>query len=128
MESIVGQRVFFKRNALHGLQSYWCNRWDELSLREILSRSYTPRYHVESEYLNGFYIKLRHIDFLWFRGIFSVGRHLKSGVYYRDPIHLSLKGLGPRQLVFPLVLVEHTDHLFLLGDWTRLSIERQELG
>jgi len=104
---------------MHRLRDYWCNRWDELALRELLSRNYIPRYFVETEYLDGFYIKLKYIDFLWFRGLFSVGRHLKSGVYYQDPIHLSFKGLGPRQLVFPLVLVNHLDKLALLGDWTR---------
>ncbi|MEM7335451.1 MAG: hypothetical protein AAF490_25455 [Chloroflexota bacterium] len=122
MKCIIDQRVFFKRQALARLQEYWCNRWDELILRETLSKNYTPRYFVESEHLDGLYIKLRGIDFLWFRGLFSVGKHLKSGVYYRDPVHLSLKGLGPRQIVFPFVLVEHLEQLALLGDWTRYQL------
>ncbi len=114
-----GARVFFKRKALKLLRSYWCHRWDNLELRDQLSLTYEPKYHVEWEHMGGFYLRLRRLDFLWYRGLFTVGRHLSSGRYYRDPVHLPLTGLGPREMVFPLSLLDHLSQLTLLGNWVR---------
>ena len=115
-------RVFFKRKALKLLRSYWCQRWDNAELRSQLSLTYEPKYYIESEHMNGFYVKLRRLDFLWYRGLFSIGRHLPSGRYYRDPVHLPLSGLGPREMVFPGSLLDHLDRLTLLGNWVRYQM------
>ncbi len=122
MKDLTGRRVFFKRKALLTLTGYWCKRWDNLELRGLLSRPYEPRFHVDQQFLEGYYVSLKRISFLWYRGLFSVGRHLQSGRYYRDPIHLSVKNLGPRELVFPRSLVGSLATLALLGDWTRYQL------
>lgn len=115
---LVGARVFLKRKALMLLRSYWCRRWDHLPLRELLSRPRMHRLHVEAEALDGQYLRLRWLDMVWFRGLFTVGRHLPSGLWYRDPIHAPLSGLGPRALVFPGAAAR-LEEVTLLGDWSR---------
>lgn len=112
-------RVFFKRKATRLLQSYWCARWDNLPLRQLLSLNYNPKYYLESEHLDGLYIKLKNLDFLWYKGLFTLGKHLPSGRYYRDPVHLPVRGLGPRECVFPATILTQLGQLTLLGDWTR---------
>ena len=119
-------RVFFRRKSLHTLREYWLKRWDDLLLRQELSLNYTPKYHIESEYLDGFYLKLNRIEYLWYKGVFSRGIHLKSGRYYRDPYHLSSKGMGPRELVFPIKILDQLNELTLIGDWTRYQLCRLE--
>ena len=122
MKPISGTRAFFKRKALRHLRSYWCHRWDNFELRRQLSLNYEPKYHIESEHMDGFYVKLVRLDFLWYRGLFSIGRHLASGRYYRDPVHLPLSGIGPREMVFPITLLNHLDRLTLLGNWVRYQM------
>ncbi len=93
-KTISGSRVFFKRKGHSTLRDYWCARWDNLELRRILSLPYEPKFHVTAEHLDGYYVELRGIPFVWYRGLFSIGRHLASGRYYRDPVHLPIRGLG----------------------------------
>ncbi len=116
------QRVFFRKKVLKILQHYWLNRWDDLGLREILSIGYNPKYYCEKEVLDGNYIKLLNSDYIWFKGVFSKGIHLKSGKYYQVPYHYSNKGMGPRELVFPIKILDQLSDLTLLGDWTRYQL------
>src|SRR5262249_18601754 len=68
---------------------------------------------------DGIFLKLTSTSLLWFRGLFAVGRHLTSGRYIQAPITDSLKGLGPRQLVFPELLLHRLDALALIGGAAR---------
>jgi hypothetical protein len=119
LRPIVGARVFFKRRGWRRLRSYWCHRWDNPSLRQVLSRHDEPKYWVAREALSGYFVVLERLEFLWFRGLFSIGRHVDSGRYVRDPVHLPLRGLGPRELVFPISLTEQLDRVTLIGGWRR---------
>jgi hypothetical protein len=111
----VGTRIFFKRKGLQLLRNYWGQRWDSPTIRQAVTRKYTPKYFVEALHLDGIFLQLKGTSLLWFRGLFSVGRHLPSRRYIQAPITDSLKGLGPRQLVFPEVLLQRLDALALVG-------------
>src|SRR5262249_35782839 len=111
----IGARVFFKRRGLQLLRNYWGQRWDSPTIRQAVTRNYTPKYFVEALHLDGIFLKLKGTSLLWFRGLFSVGRHLRSGRYIQAPVTDSLKGLGPRQLVFPELLLHQLDALALIG-------------
>jgi hypothetical protein len=119
MESLVGQRVFFKRKALSVLKGYWCQRWDNAPLRQALSLRYTPKYHVVEELLGGYYVRLRYSDLLWYRGIFSVGRHNAQGKFTQRPVNEPVRGMGPRELIFPEALQGRLADVPLLGDLKR---------
>src|SRR5262245_47450 len=111
----VGARVFFKRKGLQRLRNYWGQRWDSPTIRQAVTKQYTPRYFIEALYLDGLFLKLRGTSLLWFRGLFSLGRHLPSGKYIQAPVTDSLHGLGPRQLVFPELLLRRLEALALIG-------------
>lgn len=114
--------MFFRRKVLKLLQHYWLRRWDDLELKKLLSLTYTPKYYCQHEVLDNFYIKLANIDYVWFKGVFSKGIHLKSGRYYHEPYHFSNKGMGPRELVFPIQILDKLDDLTLIADWTRYQL------
>jgi hypothetical protein len=111
----IGARIFFKRKGLQLLRAYWGHRWDSPTIRQAVTRNYTPKYFVEALHLDGIFLKLKGTSLLWFRGLFSIGRHLPTGRYIQAPITDSLKGLGPRQLVFPEVLLQGLGALALVG-------------
>jgi hypothetical protein len=111
----IGARIFFKRRGLQLLRNYWAHRWDSPTIRQAVTKNYTPKYFVEALHLDGIFLKLTGTSLLWFRGLFSVGRHLPSGKYIQAPVTDSLKGLGPRQLVFPELLLHQLDALALIG-------------
>lgn len=115
-------RVFFRRKALKLLRNYWLNRYDDLQLRELLSKTYSPKYHAVEEVLDKNYLRLDRIDYLWYKGAFSAGVHLPSGRFYKEPYHYSNLGMGPRELVFPLRLLDQLQNLTLVGDWTRYQL------
>lgn len=115
----IGARIFFKRKGLQLLRDYWGRRWDSPTIRQAVTKTYTPKYFVEAFHLDGIFLKLRGTSLLWFRGLFSVGRHLPSGRYVQAPVTDSLKGLGPRQLVFPELLLTKLDALALIGGAAR---------
>jgi hypothetical protein len=115
-------RVFFRKKALKLLRDYWLNRYDDLQLREVLSKNYSPKYHAAEEVLDKNYLRLDRIDYLWYKGAFSAGIHLPSGRFYKEPYHYSNLGMGPRELVFPLRLLDQIQNLTLVGDWTRYQL------
>lgn len=115
-------RVFFRKKALKHLRQYWLARYDDLQLRAILSKNYIPKYHVIDETLENHYVRLERIDYLWYKGAFCVGIHLPSGRYYKEPYHFSNVGIGPRELVFPIRLLDQLNNLTLVGDWTRYQL------
>jgi len=119
---LIGERVYFKRQGLQQLRGYWAHRGDSPTIREAVTRRFTPRYWVDGLALDGLFLRLRRIDLLWYRGLFSVGRHLRSGRYIQAPIPHRLRGLGPRQLVFPMQLLERLDGLELIGGWRRYAL------
>jgi hypothetical protein len=115
------------------LRNYWGQRWDSPTIRQALTKSYTPKYFVEALHLDSLFLKIKGTSLLWFRGLFSVGRHLRSGRYIQAPITDSLKGLGPRQLVFPELLLQQLDALALIGGAGRYrygsgGVDRLESG
>jgi hypothetical protein len=111
----LGTRVFFKRKGLQRLRDYWGRRWDSPTIRQAVTKNYTPKYFVESLHLDGLFLKLKGTSLLWFRGLFSVGRHLLCGRYIQAPVTDSLKGIGPRQMVFPELLLTRLDAMALVG-------------
>ena len=111
----IGARIFFKRRGLQLLRNYWGQRWDSPTIRQAVTKNYTPKYFVEALHLDGIFLKLKGTSLLWFRGLFSLGRHLPSGKYIQAPITDSLNGLGPRQLVFPELLLHQLEALVLIG-------------
>ncbi len=115
-------RIFFRRKALQTLRQYWMPRWDAIVLKEQLSLRYTPKYYVESEHLDGHYVKLSGIEFIWYKGALSKGVHLDSGKYYKEPFHFSNIGMGPREMVFPAKILNQLSELTLIGDWTRYQM------
>jgi len=126
-----GDRVYLKRRARQRLRSYWGRRWDALDIRREVLRHDRPRYWIESIHLNGMYARLRRLPFLWYAGLFTVGRHLTprdpSGRsrWYQNPVHLPIRGLGPRVMVFPAVVLDRVARLPLLGTPERYTgIER----
>jgi len=97
------------------LRNYWGQRWDSPTIRQAVTKGYTPKYFVEALHLDSLFVRIKGTSLLWFRGLFSVGRHLRSGRYIQAPITDSLEGLGPRQLVFPELLLQQLDALALIG-------------
>ncbi|MFO0660608.1 MAG: hypothetical protein U0165_12370 [Polyangiaceae bacterium] len=122
IRSLVDQRVFFSAFAASSLRRYWCNRWDNLDLRRLLSLSYEPKLFVESEHLDGVYVKLKRINYLWYSGLFLVGRHTRSGRWTKDTLHRPIAGLGPRQMVFPTSIELCLNRLPLLGSLWRYQL------
>lgn len=61
MRALAGARVFFKRRGLRHLRAYWCHRWDNVRLRRVLSRHDEPKYRVESEALDGYFVTLERL-------------------------------------------------------------------
>ncbi len=83
---------------------------------------YTPKYYIESEHLDGCFVKLKGLEFIWYKGVFSKGIHLESGKYYKEPFHCPNKGIGPREMVFPTKILNQLNDLTLIGDWTRYQL------
>ncbi|MEM6927984.1 MAG: hypothetical protein AAF602_13720 [Myxococcota bacterium] len=122
-----GERVFLKRRARHQLRSYWGHRWDALDIRREILRHDRPRYFVDTVHLDGLYVQLRRLPFLWYAGVLTIGRHLAPRTpdqrprWVQEPVHLPLRGLGPRVLVFPPTILDQLGDLPLLGNAYRYT-------
>lgn len=122
-----GDRVFFKRRARQALRSYWGHRYDALDIRREVLRHDRPRYYVEEVLLDGLYARLSRLPFLWYAGVFSVGRHRppkgprQRARWVQDPVHLPVRGLGPRALVFPPDILDQLHAIPLLGTHYRYT-------